>query len=113
MTRLAGAIQAVHEAVAAATGLQVDVIDLDDDLATDLILDSMERESLSLIVEEVFSVTIPEELWNSPLYRSVTGLAEWLVRKTEEASWAESRSMSGVSPARTRVAVGCRKVGGR
>lgn len=93
VTRLAGAILAVRQAVATATNLRVDDIPPDDDLINDLCLDELERESFGLIIEEVFGahVIIPAELWRSPLYRTPASLAEWCIRKSDEASWAETQ----------------------
>jgi acyl carrier protein len=91
MTRLAGAIRAVREAVAVAAELPIDGIEPDDDLVDDIGLDELERESLGLILETVFNIAIPDELWNSPLYRTPASLAEWCIRKSDEAEWAEVR----------------------
>jgi hypothetical protein len=91
VSRLEGAIQVVREAVATCAGLPVDSIEQDEDLVSDLCLDALERESLGLIIDEIFSVIIPVELWRSPLYRTPATLAEWLIRKSEEASWKETQ----------------------
>lgn len=91
-SRLSGAILAVREAVAAAVGLPVESIEPDEDLILDLSLDELERESLGLVIDEVFAVIIPAELWRSPLYRTPASLAEWLIRKSEEAAWSETRA---------------------
>lgn len=91
MTRLAGAIQAVRDAVATAAVLPIDTVADDDDLIDDVGLDEIERESLSLILEEVFAITVPDDLWSSPLYRTPASLAEWCIRRSDQASWFVSR----------------------
>ena len=89
MTRLVGAILAVRQAIATAADIPIDSVPADDDLIDDLCLDELERESLGLIIEELFGVKLHARLWSSPLYRTAAALAEWIIRKSEEAAWAE------------------------
>jgi acyl carrier protein len=89
--RLPGAIIAVRQAAALAGDIPIENIGADEDLRDDLVLDALELESLGLILEEIFGIAIPAELWDSPLYRTSSSLAEWLIRKSEEAEWAEAR----------------------
>jgi acyl carrier protein len=91
VSRLAGATQAVREAIAAASKIPLDAIKTDDDLLEDLNLDTLEVVSLGLILEEVFSIEVPDGIFNTPLYRTPSGLAEWCIRKCEEAGWAETQ----------------------
>lgn len=91
MNRISGAIQAVLEAVAVASDLPSAAIGPDDDLVDDLHLDELELESLQLILEELFAIEVPDEIWNTPLYRTAGGLAEWVVRHSESASYAEAQ----------------------
>jgi acyl carrier protein len=91
MSRLDGAILAVREAVAAASTISVDAIEPDEDLLDDLGLDNLELISLALILEEVFSIEVPEAIFETALYRTSASLAEWCIRQSEEASWTETR----------------------
>lgn len=90
MTRLACAITAISAAVAIVLELPIIAIDADDDLVDDLQLDECERESLSLIIDDQFGIVLDEELWSTPLYRTPSALAEWVIRKSEEAAWEET-----------------------
>lgn len=92
MSRLGGAVESVRRAVATAADIPFDSVGPDEDLIDDISLDALERESLSLILEEVFGVTIPDALWKSPMYRTAASLAEWCIRKSEEAAWSESQA---------------------
>ena len=88
--RLAHAIVAVRDAVFAVSTIPSARILDDDDLVDDLGLDELEFESLGLIISEVFAVDVPDELWHSPLYRTPASLAEWCIRKSDEAAWTET-----------------------
>ena len=89
MSRLDGAIQAVRQAVATASTIPLEAIGPDEDLVDDLSLDDLELISVALILEEVFSIPVSEEIFEQPLYRTPASLAEWLIRKSEEAEWTE------------------------
>lgn len=91
MSRLDGAISAVCQAVATACGLQLELVQPDEDFIADLCLDGLEIESFSLIVEDVFGVTVPEELFRTPLYRTASSFAEWVIERSDQAAWAESQ----------------------
>lgn len=39
----------------------------------------------------IFAISVPEELWKSPLRRTPASLAEWCIRKSDEAAWEASR----------------------
>lgn len=93
MSRLDGAILAVRQAIASATGgdIPLEAIGKDEDLVDDLSLDNLELISVALMLEEVFQVPVSEEIFEQPLYRTPAALAEWLIRKSEEAEWAEVR----------------------
>jgi acyl carrier protein len=84
-----GATQAVREAVATACNIPMDAIGADDDVVDDLNLDNLELISLGLILEEIFCVQVPETIFESAMLRTASGLAGWLVRRCEEAEWAE------------------------
>lgn len=91
MTRLEGAIFAVRQAISAAATIPLDSIGEDEDICDDLNLDELELESLGLIIDEVFAITVPSELWDSALYRTSATLAEWCIARSTEAAWAASR----------------------
>jgi hypothetical protein len=55
-------------------------------------MDELELESLQLIIEEIFAISLSDEIWRSPIYSTPASLAEYCIRKSDEASWAESRS---------------------
>jgi acyl carrier protein len=90
-SRLAGAILTVREAVASVLECPVESVPPDDDLIDDACLDELECESLGLILEEVFGITVPDELWKSCLYRTPTSLAEWCIRTSDNAAWVSCR----------------------
>lgn len=92
MSRLSGAIGSICEAIAAAGNIPVERIDPDDDLIDDLAMDTLELESLSMILEEIFSIGIPDDLWRGPIYRSASSLAEWAIRQSDHQAWLESQS---------------------
>jgi hypothetical protein len=89
--RLEGAVDAVRESIAVAAGIPAASIGADDDLYEDLHLDQCEAESLRLVLEEIFGVRVPDCLWNTPLHRTATATAEWLVRAAETAAWQEAK----------------------
>lgn len=89
--RLAGAILAVRQAVGTACGIPLESIEPDEDLINDLGMDELECESLGLILDEVFAVVVPIELYRSPLYRTCASLAEWIIRQSEASEWTEAR----------------------
>lgn len=93
VTRLVGAIEAVRDAVRASLDRDpiVPWICADDDLINDLGVTAYELESLSLIVEEVFGIELLDDLWRTPLYRTPASLAEWVLRKADEAAWEETQ----------------------
>jgi acyl carrier protein len=92
MSRLGGAIQACREAIATAADLPFGSIGPDEDLIDDLGLDTLELVSVALILEEIFSIPlVPDDLFETPLYRTPVSLAEWCIRKSEEASWTETQ----------------------
>lgn len=94
MSRQAGAAESIREAIAAATGVRPALIGLDDDMIDDLKMDELERESLGLVIEEIFGVRIPPDLWRSALYRTANALSEWVVREAERQAWLESQRQS-------------------
>jgi hypothetical protein len=89
--RLEGAITAVRDAIATAAAIPSDSVGIDDDVIIDLQLKWLELESLSLILEEIFAVTVPDYLWRSPLHRTAGSLAEWLIARSNEAAWTEAK----------------------
>lgn len=91
MSRLDRAISAIIEAIATAADMPAERIAYDDDLIEDLGLKTLELLSLALILEEIFSISIPESIFESPIYRTAASLAEWCIRESERASWAESQ----------------------
>jgi hypothetical protein len=92
--RLERAIDALRECIATAAGIPLEEIGRDDDLIDDLALDEIERESLGLVIEEIFAIQLAETIWRSPLYRSPASLAEWAIRQSDEAAWIEARRSS-------------------
>lgn len=100
MSRLDRAIDAVCQAIETVSQIPAAKIERDDDFKADIGLDPLELESLGLIIEEIFSIRIdPEHLFASPIYRTPASLAEYCIRHSELASWAESRR----EPARRRA----------
>lgn len=97
-SRLSGAVQSIREAIAAAAEIDFDVIGGDEDLIDDLGLDNLELVSLALIVEEIFAVSVPDNLFQTPLYRTASSLAEWAIRQSDQGAWAESRQARRVQP---------------
>lgn len=93
MSRLDGAIQAIREAISAATGNGIPAagIGYDQDIIEEFDLDNLELISLSLILEELFGISIPQAHFESALYRTPASLAEWCIRKSDEAAWRESQ----------------------
>jgi acyl carrier protein len=91
VTRLANAIDAIRDAIATVSELPAFSVGKDDDLVDDLGLDGLELEGISLILDEIFAIQVPDELWSSPLYRTPQSLAEWCIRRSEEAGWAETQ----------------------
>lgn len=90
MTRLAGAIEAIRDAVyAVAPGMAAPFVCIDDDLVDDLHLNPYELESLSLIIEDHFSIQVPGYLFETALHRSVSALAEWALGQAQYRSWDE------------------------
>lgn len=90
--RQSRATDAIRQAIAAATEIRLAVIGDDDDLIDDLALNPLELESLSLVLEEIFAIRIPAEaLYGSPLYRTPSSLAEWAIRASDQAAWAEAQ----------------------
>lgn len=94
MTRLANAIDAIRDAVVTVSDFDRGAVFDDDDLVDDLALDRVELESLGLILEEVFALSVPDELWSSPLYRTPASLAEWCIRHSDDAAWREARRVA-------------------
>lgn len=92
MTRLPHAIEAVRETVATVSKFKLAQILNDDDLIDDIALDELELESIALILEEIFAISIPDELWSTPLFRTPASLAEWCICRSTEAAWTESRN---------------------
>lgn len=90
--RLLGAVDAVSAAIAGALAINPDRIGPDDDLILDLGMKPIDLESLSLIVDEIFSVQIPEALFKSGLYRTPAALAEWLISRSDERAWQTARA---------------------
>lgn len=78
------------ECIAVAAGIPLESIGRDDDLIDDLALNQLERESVALVIEEIFAIIVPEHLWRS-IYSSPAGLAEWAIRQSDEAAWIEAR----------------------
>jgi acyl carrier protein len=91
VTRLANAIETIRGMVAKRAGFRLDSIGADDDLIDDIGLDEIELESIQLDLEYIFGIKVPDELWSSPLYRTPQSLAEWCIRRSEEAGWAETQ----------------------
>lgn len=89
MTRLSGAITAVRQGIATAAEIAFDSVGPDEDIVDELNLDELERESLGLILEELFCITIPDGLWKTPLYRTAASLAEWCIRQSALAAEIE------------------------
>lgn len=95
MSRLDAATEAVREAIAflARPAIALDEIGEDDDLIVDLELDPYQLESLALILEEMFCVSlIPQSLFKSPHYRTASSLAEWLIRQSTAEAWREAKA---------------------
>lgn len=89
VSRLDGARDAVLRAIATAGDIPIENFGPDEDIVDDLIFDELECESLGLILEEVFGIVVPEELWHSPLYRTAASLAEWCIRQSDLAAEVE------------------------
>lgn len=91
MSRLERSIQACREAIATASEIPIDKISALDDIQDDLGMSPLEQLSLALIIEEIFSISCPESTFEKPIYRNAAGLAEWCIRRSEEAAWRESQ----------------------
>lgn len=91
MSRLDGAIQAVRSAIAAASEIPIDSIGPDEDIVDELSLDDLELISLALILEEVFSIPVPESLFARPQHRCPSSLAQWCIDRSNESEWREAR----------------------
>jgi acyl carrier protein len=90
--RQSRATDAIRQAISAATEIRLVTIGEDDDLIDDLAMNSLELESLSLVLEEIFAIQIPAQaLYGSPLYRTPSALAEWAIRASDQAAWAEAQ----------------------
>jgi hypothetical protein len=89
--RLARATDCIRDAIAAATGIPLERISDDDDLIDDLALNPLELEGLGLILDEIFAIRVPGHLWAGPIYRTPGSLAEWCIRASEQAAWAEAQ----------------------
>lgn len=86
--RMHGAILAIRTAIVAGSNYELCNVDADDDMIDDLALDELEIESFSLIIEEVFGVVVPEDLFRSPLYRTAESFAEWVIARSDALAWA-------------------------
>lgn len=94
-SRLAGAVDAIRGAIASISDWSAEQILEDDDLADDLLLDELDLEILGLILEEIFAIPeVPEQLWQSPLFRTPASLAEWCIRHSEDAAWREAKRVA-------------------
>lgn len=100
MSRLAGAILAVRQAIVAASdprkrghGYALEQVGEDDDLIDDLCLCPIELESLGLILEETFQgISVdPETLWRGAWHRTPEALAQWCIRQSDLAAEVELR----------------------
>lgn len=95
MSRRSRAIDAIRQAIELATDRQIPrgSFAADDDLVDDLSLCPLELEQLGLFVGEIFQgISIDSEsLFSGPLYRTPESLADWCIRKADEAAWAESQ----------------------
>jgi acyl carrier protein len=91
MSRLSGAIGSICEAISAAADIPIERIDPDDDFIDELAMNALELESLGMIVEEIFAIAIPDDLWRSPIYRTASALAEWAIRQSDQQAWLESQ----------------------
>lgn len=91
--RLENAISAVCDAACVAAGVPCGMMFVgpDEDLIDDIQLDPLECETLRLILEEVFGVAVPDNLWATPLYRTPSSLAEWLISRSNLAAWIEAK----------------------
>lgn len=91
MSRRQNAIEAIRQAVAAASEIPLDQIGADDDLIDDVSLDELELESVGLILEEIFEgISVdPIRLFAGPLYRSIDSLADWCIRQADLAAEIE------------------------
>lgn len=90
--RTRSAVHIVREAVASATDrLALHSIGEDDDILAALHFEPNELESLTLILEEIFSIAVPGVLWRKALYRTPAALAEWLIAESDKAAWIEVR----------------------
>lgn len=92
MSRLDRAIEACRDAAAAAGEMSVNEIDQDSDFVDDLGFDNLELLGLSLIIEEIFSIQCPDDLFAYPRRRCPSGLADWAIKQSELASWTEARA---------------------
>lgn len=92
MSRLSGATDAIRQIVfEASDDIVLHSIGEDHDLIEDLGLKTLELVSVGLMIEEVFFVAVPDGLFETPLYRTPAALAEWVLRQTVAASYAEAR----------------------
>jgi acyl carrier protein len=98
MSRLDRAIETIRECIATISDVPVASIGNDDDLIDDMALDPLELESLALVLEEIFSITVPECVWKAPVFRTAASLAEWCIRQSDLAAWAVCRN--GARPQR-------------
>lgn len=89
--RLANAIERVRGCIAVAADMRSATIGNDDDLVDELGLDELELESLQLMLEEIFAISVPDELWAGSVYRTAASLAEWCIRQSDQAAWEASR----------------------
>lgn len=94
MTRLAGAIEAIQSAVATAADIPFASIGPEEDFVDLLGLDNLELISLQLIIEEIFSIRVPDEIFETPRHRCAASLAEWAIRQSDQAAWQEGRQCS-------------------
>jgi acyl carrier protein len=92
MSRLHGAIDAIRQIIAQAADIPASSFEDDDDLVEDLGLKTLELVSVGLIIEEIFSIAVPDDLFESALYRTPEALAEWAVRQANAASYQEARA---------------------
>lgn len=89
--RIDGATLAIRQAIVEVSDYCLPNVGADDDMIDDLALDELELEGLNLIVEELFGVSVPEDLFRTPLYRTPEAFAEWIIRQAEAQSYAERK----------------------